>query len=192
VNLDSWVLPQKGSILHPAVPRISLYLFRSILHLPKLESLTIYTECSDAQEILDFVGPEEGIQLCQFWSMFEPPQAGDMTFHICRKKFSLDHNQLKTFMDSNRPDPAAMADNNNNMIIEHFVRYLFEEGNVEHWIALEDWKRKRNIQRSYNLLIASVSSVILNVKKKKELSVKMVYFLISSLLLLYSVQNMRK
>lgn len=110
VNLEMWMVPQRGYLKNMLVAKITSYLFQCMLYLPKLNTVTLFSACVDEHDILKFILEQPGIQRYGGTiSVAEHERNGDIKLHIDRQVLARDHGQLNRFMDENRVDPVEQV-----------------------------------------------------------------------------------
>ncbi|CAL8141227.1 unnamed protein product [Orchesella dallaii] len=131
INLQSWILPQKGCKVNMLVPKINVYLFEVILHLPRLTKMTLCIESADMDEISEFAESECGISqmkcLCVTF-----PKKGSVSFSIDRSTFQRDHSELCSFIETYRRELIESLEMNEAEFVELFLQHLFQDNNFIH------------------------------------------------------------
>ncbi|ODM92640.1 hypothetical protein Ocin01_14042 [Orchesella cincta] len=127
-NLEIWTLPQKGCKVNMLVPKINLYLFQVILHLPRLSKLTLCIETAEIEEILQYSGSQPGISNVKCVCV-SSPKTGSISFSIDRMIFQRDQSELYGFIEKFRRELIEDLEMNEAELVEFFLRHVLADNN---------------------------------------------------------------
>jgi len=128
-NLETWILPQKGCKVTILVPKINIYLFKVILHLPKLSRITLCMESADIDDITEYINTQSGISQLQC-ACIGCPRKGSVSFCVDRTTFHRDQVELPSFIEKYRRDLMEDLDMDEGEFVEYFLRHVLLENNL--------------------------------------------------------------